>query len=125
MGHTNREIARDLFLSPRTIEMHVGSILLKLDCRLAGRRGPPRQRARPAGRVAWDKRQSWWRLIRLPGVAEHPRPCRRRPSGRDPDEHHPLAKVTAGPSCPRFPTAAKWRQPLLGSLTRMRSPGRL
>jgi len=32
-GHTNREIARDLFLSPRTVEMHVGSILLKLDCR--------------------------------------------------------------------------------------------
>jgi DNA-binding NarL/FixJ family response regulator len=33
MGHTNREIARDLFLSPRTVEQHVGSILLKLDCR--------------------------------------------------------------------------------------------
>ena len=33
MGQTNREIARELFLSPRTVEMHVGSILLKLDCR--------------------------------------------------------------------------------------------
>jgi DNA-binding NarL/FixJ family response regulator len=33
MGHSNREIARELFLSPRTVEMHVGSILLKLDCR--------------------------------------------------------------------------------------------
>jgi DNA-binding NarL/FixJ family response regulator len=33
MGHTNREIARELFLSPRTVEMHVGSILVKLDCR--------------------------------------------------------------------------------------------
>jgi DNA-binding CsgD family transcriptional regulator len=33
IGRTNREIARDLFLSPRTVEMHVGSILLKLDCR--------------------------------------------------------------------------------------------
>jgi DNA-binding NarL/FixJ family response regulator len=32
-GRTNREIARELFLSPRTVEMHVGSILLKLDCR--------------------------------------------------------------------------------------------
>jgi DNA-binding NarL/FixJ family response regulator len=32
-GHTNREIARELFLSPRTVEMHVGSILVKLDCR--------------------------------------------------------------------------------------------
>jgi DNA-binding NarL/FixJ family response regulator/lipopolysaccharide biosynthesis regulator YciM len=33
MGRTNREIAQQLFLSPRTVEMHVGSILLKLDCR--------------------------------------------------------------------------------------------
>jgi DNA-binding NarL/FixJ family response regulator len=33
MGHTNREIARELFLSPRTVEMHVGSILVKLGCR--------------------------------------------------------------------------------------------
>jgi DNA-binding CsgD family transcriptional regulator len=33
IGHTNREIARELFLSPRTVEMHVGSILAKLDCR--------------------------------------------------------------------------------------------
>jgi DNA-binding CsgD family transcriptional regulator len=33
MGHTSREIARELFLSPRTVETHVTSILLKLDCR--------------------------------------------------------------------------------------------
>jgi DNA-binding NarL/FixJ family response regulator len=33
MGHTSREIARELFLSPRTVESHVSSILLKLDCR--------------------------------------------------------------------------------------------
>jgi DNA-binding NarL/FixJ family response regulator len=32
-GHTSREIARELFLSPRTVESHVASILLKLDCR--------------------------------------------------------------------------------------------
>jgi DNA-binding CsgD family transcriptional regulator len=33
VGLTNREIARELFLSPRTVEMHVQSILAKLDCR--------------------------------------------------------------------------------------------
>ena len=33
VGRTNREIARELFLSPRTIDMHVQNILVKLDCR--------------------------------------------------------------------------------------------
>ncbi len=33
VGRTNREIARDLFLSPRTVEMHVRNVLSKLDCR--------------------------------------------------------------------------------------------
>jgi DNA-binding CsgD family transcriptional regulator len=32
-GSTNKEIARDLFVSPRTIDMHVRNILLKLGCR--------------------------------------------------------------------------------------------
>ena len=32
-GRTNREIAAELFLSPRTIDMHVRNILAKLDCR--------------------------------------------------------------------------------------------
>ena len=32
-GSTNREIATALFLSPRTIDMHVRNILAKLDCR--------------------------------------------------------------------------------------------
>jgi len=32
VGKTNREIARDLFVSPRTVEMHVSHMLSKLDC---------------------------------------------------------------------------------------------
>ena len=32
-GHTSREIAGRLFLSPRTVEMHVRGGMLKLDCR--------------------------------------------------------------------------------------------
>ncbi|HVE67589.1 MAG TPA: LuxR C-terminal-related transcriptional regulator, partial [Solirubrobacteraceae bacterium] len=33
VGRTNPEIAQELFLSPRTIDMHVRNILRKLDCR--------------------------------------------------------------------------------------------
>ena len=31
-GRTNREIASTLYVSPRTVEMHVGDILAHLDC---------------------------------------------------------------------------------------------
>jgi DNA-binding NarL/FixJ family response regulator len=33
LGQTNREIGQELFLSARTVEMHVGNALAKLDCR--------------------------------------------------------------------------------------------
>lgn len=33
VGRTNREIAGELYLSPRTVEMYVGNILTKLGCR--------------------------------------------------------------------------------------------
>ena len=32
-GRTNREIAQELYLSPRTVDMHVRNLLRKLDCR--------------------------------------------------------------------------------------------
>ena len=33
VGRTNREIGPDLFLSPRTVDMHVRNLLAKLGCR--------------------------------------------------------------------------------------------
>ena len=32
VGRTNREVAQQLYLSPRTVDMHVRNILRKLDC---------------------------------------------------------------------------------------------
>jgi DNA-binding NarL/FixJ family response regulator len=49
VGRTNREIAHDLFLSPRTVDMHVRNILRKLDCRS---RVEATQRASELGLIA-------------------------------------------------------------------------
>lgn len=45
-GHSNRDIARELFLSPRTVEMHVSNALRKLGC---GTRTEAAHRAREMG----------------------------------------------------------------------------
>jgi DNA-binding NarL/FixJ family response regulator len=47
VGRTNREIARELFLSPRTIDMHVRNVLTKLSCR-SRTEATQSRRARPA-----------------------------------------------------------------------------
>ena len=49
VGRTNRDVAQELFLSPRTVDMHVRHILRKLDCHSRVRGRPPRARARAAG----------------------------------------------------------------------------
>ena len=49
VGRTNREIAQELFLSPRTVDMHVRNILRKLDCRS---RVEAARRARELGLLA-------------------------------------------------------------------------
>ncbi|HEV8153095.1 MAG TPA: response regulator transcription factor, partial [Solirubrobacteraceae bacterium] len=49
LGRTNREIAHELFLSPRTVDMHVRNILRKLDSRS---RMEAAHRARELGLVA-------------------------------------------------------------------------
>jgi DNA-binding NarL/FixJ family response regulator len=48
-GHSNRDIARQLFLSPRTVEMHVSNALGKLGC---GTRTEAAHRARELGVLA-------------------------------------------------------------------------
>ena len=50
-GLTSREIGEALFISPRTVEMHVGSALTKLDCRT---RAEAVQRVATLGLLATD-----------------------------------------------------------------------
>jgi DNA-binding NarL/FixJ family response regulator len=49
VGQTNREIARELFLSPRTVDTHVHNIRTKLGCRS---RADAARRATELGLVA-------------------------------------------------------------------------
>ena len=93
MGHTNREIARQLFLSPRTVEMHVGSIRLKLDCRS---RADAARRASELGLLTGSPDVSpgggWSGSHRC---RRTPRPCHRRPSApvpRPPDQRRLIVR---------------------------------
>ena len=52
LGRTNREIARELFLSPRTVDMHVRNILVQAQLPDPDRGREPRRRTRPARLVA-------------------------------------------------------------------------
>jgi len=52
-GSTNKEIAQELFLSPRTVDMHVRNILRKLDCRS---RGQAAHKAGQLGLLAQERR---------------------------------------------------------------------
>jgi DNA-binding NarL/FixJ family response regulator len=47
-GNTSRQIGGGLFLSPRTVEMHVQNAMTKLQYPHAGRGGPPARRAQSA-----------------------------------------------------------------------------
>ena len=52
-GHTNAQIARELFVSPRTVDMHVRNVLSKLGC---------------TTRVAAARRAAELRLVEIPGA---------------------------------------------------------
>jgi DNA-binding NarL/FixJ family response regulator len=53
-GNTNPEIAATFYLSPRTVELHVGNILTKLGCRSCSRSPPP-----PDAFAALQPSSSW------------------------------------------------------------------
>jgi DNA-binding NarL/FixJ family response regulator len=63
VGRTNREIARELFLSPRTIDMHVRNALMKLGC---GSRTEATRRAVELGLLTRDPRGASLPPGRLP-----------------------------------------------------------
>jgi DNA-binding CsgD family transcriptional regulator len=53
LGRTNRQVAQELFVSPRTVDMHVRNLLAKLGCtsrRAAARRGAELGLLEPPGR---------------------------------------------------------------------------
>ena len=97
VGRTNREIAQELFLSPRTVDMHVRNILRKLDCRSRARpptgpgswacwsSGPGRARPRrsPSTPARRTRRTIRVALKRGPSVLSEAR-MRADPGGRQP-----------------------------------------
>ncbi|WP_345729377.1 helix-turn-helix transcriptional regulator [Cryptosporangium minutisporangium] len=77
---TNAEISARLFISIRTVESHVSSLLRKLQAPVAGRRSPIADRRSPIADRRSPIAGSWPRSRRIINPVENPSPrrCRRR-----------------------------------------------
>ena len=112
VGRTNRDVAQQLFLSPRTVDMHVRNILRKLDCHSRVEAALPGRRARPARACARDDDAVAAARVSGPARARRGSPrCRaargrppaRRARGARPARSAPSTAPSRGraPMCPR------------------------
>ena len=102
-GHTNRQVARALFLSPRTVEADLARVYRKLGAILTGRtrrsHGP--QRARPARALtavlAKTLQQHYWVAN---GTARKPLSCAARARFAAPTTQNTTPSRTITPNTP-------------------------